>query len=114
MQWSASQHYVVSVTDFSYRKTSPLWRSHHRLGVTTDRGLYFLDPKSHSKQRCIPGDSLVAPPASSSSTGSARPTTSLPKGATPERAERSATMDAVLCKDDRPQMHVRGSMRSGR
>lgn len=35
--------------DFDYQKACPKRRGHHRADVTTDRKLYFLEPKAHRR-----------------------------------------------------------------
>lgn len=81
--------------------------------MTTDRGLYLCEPKSHSSPRHIPEDDLFAPVAIS-------PTTQLHvRDPTPQEVEttnldRSATTDTLWYKDYRPQTYARGNRRSGR
>lgn len=93
--------YSVSV---DYEKACLKWRGHHRTDIATDRGLYFLGPKTYSRQRHIPDNFLIAPVASLS-----------PYYAAPEVvAGPSGQPTATNSKDYRLETYIRGSTRTRR
>lgn len=80
--------------------------------MTTYRGLYFLERRSHSQPRHAPEDYLIAPVASSSST-EVPPDYPVPQGDVSTSMDRSATTDKLWHRDYRPHTYMRGNRRSG-
>lgn len=112
-------HPVVSVAglcrvgysaNFDDKKTCLMWKGHHRADISTDRGLYLLEPKRHSRPRYASDNVLVAPVARSSSY--AAPEAPAVSAGTP--TAKNSTIEKLWHKNGRPQKYTRGSRRSGR
>lgn len=95
---------------FDYRKACLKRKGHHCADVTTGRGLFFLQPKTHSRPPHVLGNFLFAPAANSSSY--AAPEARTESSGHPTVTD--STNEKLWRKDYRPQTCSRGSRRRGR